>query len=41
MSVTVRAVKTGSAVLGSVAQASDGAPDPHDLPWQITITVAG
>lgn len=39
MSLTVRAIKPGSAVLASIAQARDGAPDPHDVPWQLTITV--
>ena len=39
MSITVRTAGPGSTVLGSVAQPRDGAPDPHEVSWQLTITV--
>jgi hypothetical protein len=39
MAITVHTAAPGSTVLSSVAQPSDGAPDPHDVPWQLTVTV--
>jgi hypothetical protein len=39
MSVTAEAHTPGCAGLSSIAHALDVAPDPHDLPWPITITV--
>jgi hypothetical protein len=39
MSANLSVVKTGSAILRCVAMAREGAPDPADTVWQVTVTV--
>jgi len=36
---TIKTIQPGSAVITSIAEARDGAPDPRPARWQLTVTV--